>query len=351
MILSALLNKLVGRLRGWVTSPWAERLDRRVALARYHRGGRIPWSRGYEEYRAAWIAGALADADVMRPLLSGGALPGGWGQGLDERCVELPWAVGRLRELRGRVAVGVPAREVATDPSSAVVAAAPVAAGNRAPDGAASGGRGLRVLDAGSALNQQWLLDEPVWSDEGGALLVCTLAPEAPQRPRAAVSYLYADLRDLPVREGWADAAACVSTLEHIGQDNTRHYGADGRFAENRPDAWRPAVEELRRVLRPGGEFLLTVPFGRAERLGWMQVFDEAGLDAVTEAFTAGGRAGRVEERTFFRHTPAGWVRAAMATECADCRYFDVHAEKGPAADGAAAARAVACVRMVKGEG
>lgn len=58
---------------------------------------------------------------------------------------------------------------------------------------------------------------------------------------------------------------------------------------------------------------------------------------------------------TFYRYTPEGWHRAT-GKECADCEY--VRSYKGPLnqwpspiplePDGAVAARAVACVRIVK---
>jgi len=150
------------------------------------------------------------------------------------------------------------------------------------------------------------------------------------------------DLRATLLRDAIFDTIVCISTLEHIGLDNTRLYTADGRYAERDLTGFKPAILEMRRMLAPGGRLLLTVPFGRAEDHGWLQQFDAAGLDRVAEAF-----GGEPTERTFFRYSPGGWQRTESA-DCADCSYFDVHAGGSPASDGAAAARAVTCQVFVK---
>src|SRR4029077_3559785 len=75
---------------------------------------------------------------------------------------------------------------------------------------------------------------------------------------------------------------------------------------------------------------------------GWAQQFDAAGLETIAEAFGS-----EPHERTFYRYDVEGWS-LSTAEDCAHCEYFDVHAAKGPAPDGAAAARAVACLHFVK---
>ena len=297
MILSALLNKLVRLLRAGLAHPLWDRLEHRVALARYRWGGRRPWSRGYVEARADLIAAAAADPARLDAFRRNAPLPPGYGVGFDERVVEVPWVLARLA------------------------------------------GLGPRTLDAGSSLNHDRLLEHPVLLER--QIHILTLAPEPPVRPRANVSHVYGDLRTMPYRDGWFDAVVCVSTLDHVGLDNTRVYGAAPRFAESRPGDWKAAVAEFRRVLAPGGTLLLTVPFGRAENLGWMQVFDRDGLDAVCAAF-----GGRIAESAFYRYDGGGW-RPATAEECADARYRDHNADPAGPSDGAAAARAVVCLRLI----
>ena len=164
------------------------------------------------------------------------------------------------------------------------------------------------------------------------------------------MSYMFSDLRDIPIRDGYYDTIVCLSTLEHIGCDNTV-YTQNEIHRENRPDDFVHAMRELRRILKAEGSLLLTVPFGRYRHFGEFQQFDQALLSCAIDAF------GCIREvcSTFYRYTANGW-NIATSRECADCEYVDwglhpphdpvLQARKQP--DGAAAARAVACVRIVK---
>ena len=69
------------------------------------------------------------------------------------------------------------------------------------------------------------------------------------------------DLRDIPVRDAYYDTISCLSTLEHIGCDN-RPFTHKNSNREHRPEDFIFVMKELRRVLKPGGSLLLTVPFG-----------------------------------------------------------------------------------------
>jgi SAM-dependent methyltransferase len=273
--------------------PRSHRADERARrIEAYLAGGRVPWSEGYKPYRADLLRRVVRDEALLATFRAGRPLPPGFGVGIDERVVEYPWVVSRLPAGPGR------------------------------------------LLDAGSALNHAYLLDHPRLAEK--SVVIVTLAPEHLER-RPNVSYLFGDLRDLILRDGAFETVVCISTLEHVGLDNARLYGAGERYREDRAEDWRAALRELRRVLAPGGRLLLTVPFGRAERFEWMQQFDAAGLERIVET------VGAEPARTFFRHTPSGWA-ISDAADCADCAYFDVHSASEPAPDGAAAARAVACL-------
>ena len=65
-----------------------------------------------------------------------------------------------------------------------------------------------------------------------------------------------ADVRKLPLETDSFDVAFCLSTLEHVGADRRLRYRSGAA----------KALQELRRVLRPSGRLLLTVPCGAAER-------------------------------------------------------------------------------------
>jgi SAM-dependent methyltransferase len=74
---------------------------------------------------------------------------------------------------------------------------------------------------------------------------------------------IVADLRDLPFEVGSFDVVFCISTVEHVGADNTRYgTGSGGGGIE-------AALAELSRVLGEHGRLLITVPCGPEEDLGW----------------------------------------------------------------------------------
>jgi SAM-dependent methyltransferase len=150
------------------------------------------------------------------------------------------------------------------------------------------------------------------------------------------VSYLYSDLRELPLREDWFDDVVCLSTLEHVGMDNSTYGAAAERAADPTAEAGC-ALRELLRVTKPGSRLHISVPFGRREDHGWFRQFDRADVDALF----AGAAIGRREE-AIFAHSPKGWLRVTAA-EAADASY---NASPGRADDLAVAARAVFCATV-----
>jgi hypothetical protein len=89
-----------------------------------------------------------------------------------------------------------------------------------------------------------------------------------------------ADLRDLPFRDEEFAAATAISTLEHVGRDNTQY----GLEKESDGDSLDAALRELRRV---AARLLVTVPTGEGELLPeqavfrpeeWVERFERAGF-------------------------------------------------------------------------
>jgi glycosyltransferase involved in cell wall biosynthesis/SAM-dependent methyltransferase len=248
--------------------------------------GRLPRTRAARaaqgEARFAVTAGAaMVTPDLLRALRNGGALPAGLGPDASERIVEWPWLM-------------------AHEPSG-------------------------RVLDAGSTLNHAHILARVL--PLVAALDIVTLAPEARSFPELGVSYLYADLRHLPMRDARYDTVVCLSVLEHVGLDASI-YGAPDAPREAPKAAAEAAMRELRRVTLPGGRMLLTVPYGSPEELGWVRQFDEPGLRDLIAA------AGPAEVQIdVFRVWPSGWQRSDLS-EARTARYAGRRAS------------AVACVRL-----
>ncbi len=213
---------------------------------------------GYLPYRNHTISRALD-----RASFSSDKLPNGFGTFLDERIVEYSWLFSRL-----------PAQP-------------------------------QKILDAGSVLNLDFVIRRPELRNK--KLTVSTLAPEPECHWWRHISYTYEDLRDASFRDGYFDSIVCLSTLEHVGMDTSAYTGnAEGETAPSESN-WRGFIQELHRVLKPGGTLFLSVPVGKSADLGWLQVFDVGGVEEIAALFSPKARRDH-----FFRYTPTGWSTSSQ---------------------------------------
>jgi SAM-dependent methyltransferase len=120
------------------------------------------------------------------------------------------------------------------------------------------------------------------------------------ESPISSIRRVQGDVRRTPYRDGSFDLVLCVSTLEHIGRDNTR-YGIRESY---RPGGDAETLREIARILAPDGRLLVTVPFGRRENHGWFVQYD---MPAWRELLAGTGL--RVEEEEIYRLTRSGWSR------------------------------------------
>ncbi|MDX1929808.1 MAG: class I SAM-dependent methyltransferase [Pirellulaceae bacterium] len=170
-----------------------------------------------------------------------------------------------------------------------------------------------------------------------------TLAPEATVIKSPNASYVYGDLRELALKDACMDVVTCISTLEHVGMDNTRFYTADEQYQECDANAYLHVVDQLRRVTKPGGKVFITVPFGRSQNHGWFQQFTATMIDELVQRLSSGTSLVK-----YYSYTTNGWQLADQAS-CSQAEYFDIHkVGRKRTPDFAAAARAVACVEFVK---
>lgn len=185
--------------------------------------------------------------------------------GTDERLIEIPWAVARVR----------------ADES---------------------------VLDVGTANAEPSYVAALLNRSPAEVIGVDLVEAEVP-----GVPMVVADVRDLPFADGAFNLVLCISTLEHVGRDN-RVYGAD---QEADPDGIPDALDELRRVLETDGRLVVTVPCGEPEDHGWfVQLEPETWNDAFLEAGFS------VLEEEIYALGPDGW-RAATDFDPAGVRYGD----------------------------
>lgn len=266
-----------------------------AAVPLYRMRGAQPWSIGYHTTKRRAIAAAI-DANAVA---QGRELPQGFGVALDERVVEYAWVFDHLR-------------------------AAPSIG---------------RVLDAGSIFNHDYILSRPPL--RGADLTIMTLAPEKHCYWHGGYSYVFGDLRDTYFKDAAFDTVVCISTIEHVGLDNTLLYTSDQEHAESDEKGFVAAALEFRRIIRPGGVCYISFPYGARCNYGWYQVFDAAMLKQIVEAFRPS--ASSIE---YFGYSSRGW-RRAVAEQVDDAVAFDVYSGRGRGEDRAASSRAIACLRLV----
>ncbi|HSV43478.1 MAG TPA: class I SAM-dependent methyltransferase [Candidatus Bathyarchaeia archaeon] len=91
--------------------------------------------------------------------------------------------------------------------------------------------------------------------------------------------FVKGDILKLPFADDTYDAVTCVSTLEHIGIG----------FYDDPQNSAQPdflAMTQIRRVLRPGGLLVLSVPFGQFHVNHQQRVYDHARLTQLLESFS-----------------------------------------------------------------
>jgi SAM-dependent methyltransferase len=262
----------------------------------YLRSARIPWSSGYSEYKYDTIGAYINSAGIA--AFSAGKLSAGYGYRLDERAVEYPWFFARLKDSE-RV-----------------------------------------ILDAGSVLNHRQILSAKKLA--GRNLFVSTLYYEGRPEIVPSPSYVYEDLRDMCYKDGYFDAICSLSTLEHVGLDNTKIYTPDPAKKENATESYLEAVREYARVLKPGGTLYLSMPFGVNRNHGWFQVFDAGMVSRVVAAF-----APQSSDSTFFRYENDQW-NFSGEEQCRDGSCFDLRAGDAYTPDYLAFSRCVVCLELTK---
>lgn len=268
-----------------------------IASPIYFLRGRPPWSIGYYTRKKSLIEAGVDG----RAVQAGRSLPDGFGVAVDERVVEYPWLFDQLDRVEGSLGC---------------------------------------VLDAGSTLNHDFILDrDPLRKAD---LTIMTLAPEKRCYWHKGYSYVFGDFRRTKFKDGVFDTIISISTLEHVGLDNTLLYTDDPEKAEANQNGFVDAIREFRRILVPGGRCLITVPYGKYENFGWFQVFDREMVQLLIATFEPSSF-----ELDFFRYDKAGWERASEM-EVVHATAFDPHSGRGRLDDVAGCARAIACLRLTR---
>ncbi len=272
----------------------------------YIKHGRKPWSRGYPDFKWQLIEKNINNTNLLKKFGNNSELPRFYGKNIDERIIEYPWVISNLP-------------------------------------------RGERVLlDAGSALNFVEILNHKKLNNK--QIIIVNLGPEANCFWDKKISYLFTDLRELPFSDNHFDIVTCISTLEHIGMDNTMIYTDNHKYRENKSKDYLKVILELKRVLKSNGILFLTVPFGRYQNFQFFQQFNQEMVDKILRVF-----GGKRQFISYYKYSNNGW-NISKSEDCKDVEYFDIwrtkyrdkKSRKDYDPDFAAAARAVVCLKLVK---
>jgi SAM-dependent methyltransferase len=273
----------------------AKKAQKLKALERelFIQNGQIPWSPGYWEYRNEQIAKSISNTEIVR-LFRQGQVPRQFGYKLDERLVEYCWIFSQLPQEK------------------------------------------IKLLDAGSTFNHDFIINHLDFSKIELSML--TYAPEYPNFNEKRISYIYADLRDIPLKDESYDViliwiTLCMGTIYNIIRKKML----------NLTNIYLKAVAEMFRVLKQGGKLLLTFPYGKFENHGFFQQFDEEMLNRILSFFDKKGTF----TTSFFRYLPDGWI-ACEKEDCKDVESFNPHTGRGKGTDGAAHCRSICCISFQK---
>ncbi len=259
----------------------------------------VPWSHGYHTYKYTAIEKAIKNSTILKLFKDHAELPPRFGYGIDERIVEYPWILTHIPQL----------------PKDA------------------------RLMDAGSTLNFESILNHPRLSQK--QITIVNLNPEENCFWYKNISYSFEDIRSLSYRDSWFDCITCISTLEHVGMDNTI-YTKNNIYNENKSEDYLQAVQELKRILKQNGSLLITVPFGQYRNYGFFQQFNGAMVQAILQCFKP-----KNATVVFYKYTSHGWQNCSIEN-CKDADYFNVRATSKPHPHKQASAGAVACLKLIK---
>lgn len=219
-------------------------------------------------------------------------LPQGYGVGLSERCVEIPWFFSHLEKKVGL------------------------------------------HLDAGSSLNFEAILQlDPLKRKK---IFVVNFNPEMNSYWENSISYLFWDLRKRFFDDNIFDTISCISVLEHVGMD-TSGWTHKAWSKEHKRHDYQIVVKDFHRMLKPGGSCYITVPYGGFKDHGWLQVFNKSMVNHIINAFQP-----TFYTITYFMYTKDGWM-FSKEQDCAKCTY-----SKSYLPNYTVGAECVACIHMTK---
>jgi O-antigen chain-terminating methyltransferase len=98
------------------------------------------------------------------------------------------------------------------------------------------------------------------------------------------ITSILGDIRKTSFIDNYFDLVFCISTIEHIGRDNSSNpLPYEGEFFEDFEGDFQ-ALKELYRIVKPKGKVIITVPFGSFFNYGWFVHYDEKRLQNLLKS-------------------------------------------------------------------
>lgn len=281
-------------------------LKKHWLMNQYKFFGMYPWKKGYYEYKDYYLNKAIEDPLFLDLFNNNESLPLEYGYRIDSRAVEIPWFISKLDN------------------------------------------NYKEILDVGGSLNFQYIITHERM--ENKKLTVITLDKSEKCYLRYGVSYILENICDFMMNSSKYDIISCISTIEHIGMNNSIYTSQKDDNNITKKKEYLDAINNMKRLLKPGGSIYITLPFGKYEDHGWLQQFDSLLVDELIASFPEYDY-----DEKLYKYEESGWKKSSRI-ECVNCQYFDIHKVKSfPKIrssdypdDCPAAERAVLCIELKK---
>lgn len=226
---------------------YKSKLAKSILILFYNITGKKPWSIGYVEYKWKQIMLSIINNNILTDFKKRN-ISLQYGIGIDERIVEYPWIFANLSNAK------------------------------------------TKFLDCGSTFNYSSLVNHELIKNK--EITILTYYPEYENYNQNRISYIYSDIRNMPLKDLYFDEIVCQSTIEHIAMDNSI-YGYEiqsDNLKKEKNYEYLKAIAEINRVLANNGKLLLTFPYGKFENHGFFQQFDKEMVNRIIDLLKASAK-------------------------------------------------------------
>ncbi len=136
-------------------------------------------------------------------------------------------------------------------------------------------------------------------------IFINTLYPEKINFNNRSINYVYEDICENSLKEKYFDNISCISTLEHIGFDNS-HYNYRNNSKKKikfNNLKYLNALKKIKKLLKRKSNFFISFPFGKKKVYKNLQQFDSNDLKKIFNIFK-----NFKKKVTFYRYVNGKWI-------------------------------------------